>query len=386
MTPARHFPAAALLAAATLVSQSALAQPGVKPEQLVVSPAQIERAGVKTAPALATVGGGDAGSGALVLTGTVVAPSTAQSVSSSNWSGVIQELKAAPLQTVRAGAPLAVLYSQPWMALQADYLGQAAQARLASDRLARDEGLYKDGIIARVRLDESRAAAQAATLGAEQQVHALRAGGMSAAQIRALVDSRQVTPLLTVRAQAAGTILDMPLAAGQQVEPGMAVARIVRPGPLWVELQASRQQLPSIAIGDTLLVGEGCSVRVTAISPLLNDANQTATVRAEQRERNDCLRVNAFVEARLLHAARQDGAVAVPAGALARRGAATYVFVRNAKGFLAVPVQPGAAAGEHVWVRGAVAAGAPVAARGVAALKGVWSGLGEPAQEEKGQP
>ena len=373
--------------AAILLAPSVSAQAPGQPEQIVVSPAQISRGGVVTMPALKkmTVLDG-AGGNAMLLAGTVVAPGTAQLVSSSNWSGVIQELKAAPLQSVRAGAPLAVLFSQQWMALQAEYIQFAAQARLANDKLARDEGLFRDGIIAQMRLDESRAAAQLAVLAEEQRRHALRAGGMSAAQVRQLRAARQVVPTLVVRAQAAGTILDMPLSAGQQVEPGMAIARIVRPGPLWVELQASRQQLPALAIGATLQVAEGCTVHVTAVSPHLNDVNQTATVRAEQRERNDCLQVNAFVQARLLPSGTQPGAVAVPTGALVRRGATDYVFVRNQKGFLAVPVQPGASAGTHVWVRGAIGAGAQVAARGVATLKGVWSGLGEPARDEKGQP
>lgn len=376
-----------LLAAAITLPSVTFAQAVGKPEQIIVSPAQISRGGVTTAPALDKMSAnGGAGGNAMVLTGTVVVPSTAQAVSSSNWSGVIQELKVAPLQTVRAGTPLATLFSQPWMALQAEYIQLAAQSRLATEKLARDEGLFKDGIISRVRQEESRAAAQLAVLAAEQRMHALRAGGMSAAQIRALREQREVTPLLTIRAQAAGTILDMPMSAGQQVEPGMAIARIVRAGPLWVELQASRQQLPAVSIGDTLQVANGCTVKVTAVSPLLNDVNQTATVRAEQSERNDCLKVNAFVEARLVPTQSQAGAVAVPASALARRGATDYVFVRNQKGFLAVPVQAGVSAGDHVWIRGAVAAGAPVAARGVATLKGVWSGLGEPAQATEGQP
>lgn len=374
-------------------SAPALAQGAVKaaqPEQVTVTQAQIARGGVQTVAAVRTVQAERAGAGAIVLSGTVVAPSTALAVSSSNWSGVIQELKAAPLQKVAAGAPLAVLFSQPWMTLQADYVQQAASARLAADRLARDEGLFKDGIIARVRLDESRAAAQVAALAAEQSMHALRAGGMGAAQIRTLRDKRAVSPLLTLRAQGAGTILEMPLSAGQQVEPGAAVAKIVRDGPLWVEFQASRQQLPALNIGDTLQVADGCTVRIGAVSPLLNDVNQTATVRAEQRERNDCLKVNAFVEARLLPAPTQSGAVAVPSGALVRRGASDYVFVRNARGFLAVPVRPGASAGDLVWIRGDVKEGAQVAARGVATLKGAWSGLGEAApavnDAAKGQP
>ncbi len=374
-----------MLAAALVLSPAAFAQGDTRPEQIVVSHAQISRGGVATTPALKTVKAG-AGGNAMVLTGTVVAPSTAQAVSSSNWGGIIQELKAAPLQTVAAGAPLAVLFSQEWMAEQAEYILLSAQSRLASEKLARDKSLFEDGIISRVRLDESRAAAQIAVLAEDQSMHTLRAGGMRPAQIRQLREQRQVSPLLTVRAQAAGTILDMQVANGQKVEPGMAIARIVRAGPLWVEFQASRQQLPAVSIGDTLQVADGCTVRVTAVSPRLNDVNQSATIRAEQRERNDCLKVNAFVEARLLPAASLAGAVAVPAAALVRRSGADYVFVRNARGFLAVPVQQAASAGEHVWIRGAVAEGAQVAARGVATLKGVWSGLGEPAQDEKGQP
>lgn len=377
---------------AALALAAALPAAAAQPEQIAIGAAQIARAGIATVPARATLdtGGGAGGANALVLSGTVVAPATALVVGGSAWAGIVQELKAAPLQPVRAGTPLAVLFSPPWLALQGEYVQLAAQARLATEKLARDEGLFKDGIVARVRLDESRAAAQLATLAVEQRVHALRAGGMSTAQIRALPQQRQLSPLLTVRAQSAGTVLDVPVSVGQQLEAGMPVAKIVRDGPLWVELQASRQQLGLLAVGATLQVAQGCSVRVTAISPQLNGANQTATVRAEQRERNACLKVNAFVEARLQPSTAQAGAVAVPAAAIVRRGSANYVFVRNRAGFLAVPVEPGAAAGDHVWVRGALAADAPVAARGVASLKGVWSGLGEPAaaatDSAKGQP
>ena len=134
-------------------------------------------------------------------------------------------------------------------------------------------------------------------------------------------------------------------------------------------------------------MGDGCEVKVIAISPSVNGANQTALVRAEQLARNNCLRVNAFVEARLARPRTQPGALAVPAVALVRRGATSYVFVRNATGFQAVPVQVGAVAGDQVWVRSSLVAGAPVALRGLAAIKGAWTGIGEPMPPEaKGQP
>ncbi|MYN24860.1 HlyD family efflux transporter periplasmic adaptor subunit [Duganella sp. CY42W] len=366
---------------------AAAAAPAAAVEQVLITPEQITRAGIVTTPALATLPEhGATGGDAIVLSGTVVPPTTATVVSGAVWGGMVQEVHVATLQAVKAGAPLVTLFSQPWMELQREYVELSAQARLAADKLARDESLYADGIIARVRLEESRSAAHLARLAADQRGQALRAGGMPQAAIVRLPDERQLSPLLTVRAQAAGTVVELPLSVGQQAEPGSSVARIVRDGPLWVELQASRQQLASVSVGDKLLVAEGCQLKVSAISPLVNGVNQTALVRAEQVERNGCLKLNAFVEARLARPRAQAGAMAVPAASLVRRGAASYVFVRNAKGFQAVPVQPGAAAGDQVWVRGALRAGAPVAMRGLVAIKGAWSGLGEPAVEAKGQP
>lgn len=375
-----------MLNALLIVSAAAVAQPPA-PQQVLISQEQINRAGIATMPALAALpDDGTAGGDAIVLAGTVVAPATAVVVSGTPWGGMVQEVHVTTLQKVKAGAPLLTLFSQPWLDLQREYVELAARARLATEQLARSEGLYADGIIARVRLDENRAAAQLAQLAAEQRAQALRAGGMGQAALARLAGTRQLSPLHTVRAQAAGTVLELPLALGQQAEAGSSVARIVRDAPLWVELQASRQQQAAIAVGDKLTVAPGCQLKVNAISPLLNGANQTALVRAEQTERTSCLQLNAYVEARLARPRNQAGALAVPAAALVRRGAASYVFVRNAKGFLAVPVQPGAAAGDQVWVRGALTAGAQVATRGVVAIKGAWSGLGEAAADAKGQP
>lgn len=358
-------------------------------EQIIITDEQIKRAGIAMAPALASLPDAPAGAAgaAVVLSGTVVAPTTAVTLSGTAWAGTVQAVHVAPLQVVKPGTALVTLFSQPWMELQREFVAASAQARLAADKLKRDEDLFAEGIISRVRLDETRSAAQLTRLAADLRAQALRAGGLSPGAIKRLLDHADLSPLLIVRAQSAGTVVDVPLAVGQQVDAGMSVAKIVRGGPLWVELQASRQQLASVTLGDRLQVAENCHLKVTAISPLVNGANQTATVRAEQVEQNACLKVNAFVEARLSPPRAQTGYLAVPSGAVVRRGAANYVFIRNAKGFAAVAVQPGAVAGEQIWIKGAISEGMPVAVRGLSAIKGAWAGLGEPvAASAKGQP
>lgn len=346
------------------------------PEQLRISDTEIASAGIAAVPALATLAAAAPNSNDQYLAGTVVAPATAVTLVSSQLGGVVQEIHVATLQQVRPGTPLLVMFSQPWMALQRDYLQLASHARLAGDKLVRDESLFSDGIIARSRLEESRAAAQLASLAAAERYQALRRAGLSAAAIKSLSLSRNLSPSLTVRAQYAGTVFELPVSAGQQVDAGMTLAKVGRDGPLWVELQASRQQLPMLKIGDVLQVA-GCSkLKVIAISPLLNGANQSAQVRAQQLDHDACLKINAFVEARLLRSNQQSGSVAVPEAALVQRGSDQFVFLRNRLGFAVVPVQARAAGGGMVWISGPVAVGDAVATKGIVALKGVWAGLG----------
>ena len=346
------------------------------PEQLRISAIQIARAGITVAPALATLGAGAADGNDQYLSGSVVAPAASVTLVSSQLGGVVQDIHVTTLQEVRAGTPLLTMFSQPWLELQRDYLQLASVARLAGDKLVRDDSLFSDGIIARARVEESRAAAQLASMAAAERYQALRRAGLGAAAIEALLHSRSLSPSLTVRAQYPGIVLELPVHPGQQVDAGMALARVGRDGPLWVELQASRQQLPMLKVGDVLQVS-GCSkLRVIAISPLLNGANQSTQLRAQQLERDPCLKINAFVEARLLRANQQSGSVALPETAVVQRGSEQFVFLRNPLGFAVVPVQARAAGGGMVWVRGGIAVGDVVATRGIVALKGVWAGLG----------
>jgi len=353
------------------------------PQQLLLSPQQISRAGIATTPAVATLASdGTPAGNDQYLSGTVVAPPSSGAVSSAVLDGVVQQVHVTPLQQVHAGMPLLTLYSQGWLEWQRAYLEKASAARLAHARLARDEGLYDDGIIARVRLDESRDAAQLATLAASEREQALRSAGLDGMALRRLREQRTLSPLLTVRASRAGSVLALPVEAGQHVEAGALLARMAASGPLWVQLQATRAQLPLLHVGDLLQV-DGCArLRVTAISPVVDGATQSAQLRAQQVGQAPCLKVNAFVEARLLRPAQKAGTVggvAVPAVALVRgtgEARQDYVFVANARGFVATPVQATPAGGGMAWVRGALAAGDAVAVRGLAALKGSWSGLG----------
>jgi cobalt-zinc-cadmium efflux system membrane fusion protein len=382
MPPSRSpfLPAPLLLALSALAFAPMTMAQALAP-QLRLSEADIDRAGIAVTAALATLAGTE-GNGAR-FAGTVIAAPASQRIASSELAGVVQALHVSSLQQVQAGTPMVTLFSQPYLALQGQYVHSATQARLAADKLARDESLFGDGIIARARLDESRAAARLSALAAAEHSQALRRAGLSPRQVGALAQAGSLSPLLVVRAPAAGTVLELPVQPGQQVDAGAIIARLGQAAPLWVELQAARAQ-PHLKVGDRLQVANCSMLRVIAISPVVNSASQALQVRAQQLDRDPCLKINAYVEASLLAPERRAGSVAVPEAALVRQGSAQFIFVRAPGGFRVVPVQASAAGGGMVWVHGAVAAGDAVASKGLVALKGAWSGLGKPAAAAPG--
>ncbi len=368
----RHFPA--LIATALLAMTAHAAAPG----QITLTPEQILRAGITTAPVISAASSAG-GTGGPTLAGTVVAPTNAITVISAVVSGVVRQIHVQSLQQVQPGTPVATLFSQPLMEMQRDYLHLAIAARLAQDKLARDENLLKEGIIALSRVQDSRGAAQQAGIAAKERYQALRAAGIGDAAIRALVSSSTLSPTVTVVAGVQGTLQEVTMTPGQRIDAGMPLATVSKDGARWIEFQASRQQAALIRTGDLLQLSHCGSAKVIAISAQVNSANQSTLVRAVPTATGDCLKLNEFIEATLQGMAGATG-LRVPAAAVVRNGEASFVFVRNATGFEAVKVgvAAGAADGANdaIAVTGKLAAGNPVAVKGLVALKGAWIGLG----------
>jgi multidrug resistance efflux pump len=403
--------APAVFAATMLGAISSAQALAETPVQIIISQAQIARAGIQTqiaiaAPANSTVPAGAASSatgsatGSTInsaigqqLSGTVVAPTSAINVVSSMVSGVIQKIHVDTLQTVQPGSQVVTLFSQQLMEMQREYLQLASQARLSKEKHERDEALFKEGIIALGRVQESRAAAMQTEVAASERYQALRAAGISSTQLRSILTSHALSPYLTLNAGVRGTILELTLTNGQRIEAGMPIAKISQASALWIEFQASRQQAEHIRLGDPLYI-KGCndssaSATVIAISPQMNGSNQSTLIRARQSEQSKasgCLRLNQFVEASHRSGTPTAGSVGVAASAIVRNGAKTFVFVKNGQGFEAVRVQVQPGSADKVWVSGSLKAGTQVAVKGIIAIKGAWIGLGAEGADTAVQP
>ncbi|HJV53007.1 MAG TPA: efflux RND transporter periplasmic adaptor subunit [Noviherbaspirillum sp.] len=328
----------------------------------------------KSGIATARVAAPDTGGG-LTLAGSAVFPAKALHVVSAPAAGMVEAVRVDPMDKVAAGAPVVQLRSPQLMEWQRDYVQTSVQARLAGEKFRRDEALFKEGIIAESRLQESRGAQITASAALQERRQALRIAGMSEQAIKALGSS--VSPTLAVAAPQAGIVVELMASPGQRVEAGTPLAKIAQQDKLWLELYATPEQIARISVGDAVQVA-GCAQagKVAAIGAQLASATQTMLVRAELPSAASCLRPNQHVEATVQTRHAGGDGLRVPAAALVRNGGKDYVFVQEGGGFKPVAVTVDQRSGDGAIVRGALRADAAVAVQGVSTLKGMWQGFG----------
>ncbi|MCL4801790.1 MAG: efflux RND transporter periplasmic adaptor subunit [Burkholderiales bacterium] len=339
--------------------------------EIPFSPDQIQRLGitlVKVAPASTLMTDR--------VPARVVIPPEQEHVVSSPEAGLVKSLRVAIGDQVHAGQPLAVVESPELVGLQRDFLQASAELRLAHADLARDEQLFKEGIIPERRLLTTRSRFEQAQASLEERRQALRLVGLDASGIKALEGSRALSSALVVRAPVSGAVLRQMAVVGQRVDKSAPLYRIGKLEPLWLEIRVPLDRLGSLAPGAE--VGLPCpaaTAAVTLVGRSVDPETQTVLLRAEVHGGTECIRPGQYLQVRvaLLGAEKQ---WRVPSGALARSGDATMVFVRSAEGFrpLEIEVQ-GEDAGFSV-VRADLRGDELVAASGIAAIKAVWLGQG----------
>jgi len=317
----------------------------------------------------------------LRLSGQVISPRNAQTIVSPLLSGHVQEVRVSAMQAVRQGQVLATMISPEAMSLQREYLQLAIQAKLAREKKERDESLFQDGIIARSRVEESRALLIQAEAGARERQQTLKAAGFPDAALKQLVQQQQIQPALAIIANSSGTLTELHLKPGQKIDAGMPVATISKNGAFWVEFQVAAGLAAQIKSGDQIRVA-ACqdALRVTAVATHVQTETQNRIVRAEQSKPESCLQLNQFVEGRLESAQIPAASFALPRSAIIQLQGKSWIFIRQPQGYLPVAVNIVQQQGEQSWIRAVqekqLAAGVQVVVKGISGLKGLMLGMG----------
>lgn len=307
----------------------------------------------------------------------VVLPPQKEFVVSSPQVGVISNV-AVPLGVkVKKGEVLARIQSPDLLTLQRELLDAASDFSLARARLKRDETLLEEGIISRLRWQETKGdfdKAQAALQAAEQT---LAASGLGRSEIQRLENDRQLSSLVEVRAPIDGVVLERLAVVGQRVDRLTPLFRIGKLDELWLEVDMPQERLHEVKIGDRISVENfRATARIIEVGQHVDPRSQTALVRAVVEQGGDELRPGMQINVQLMHKST-DLIFRVPVAAVFSYEGKNYVFVKTAGGFEAREVAVAGQEPYNVVVHEGLRPGEEVAVQGVAALKAAWLGMGE---------
>ncbi len=235
--------------------------------------------------------------------------------------GTVVEIRKGAGQAVRKGEVLVVLDDREVRGNIGQAEGALAQARaaasLAEANLHRFERLKERGAASQLELDQARYQHETAQGAVRQAEGAVATAGSyrASAQIPSPFD---------------GQVVDRLIEVGDMAAPGRPLLRVEDASSLRLHVSLAETQAAVAQPGDSVevtvpsLPGRAWTGTVAEVVPAVDPATRTQLVKIDLPQ-DAALRSGLFARARFAVGTRQ--ALAVPAGALVRRGGLTGVFV-----------------------------------------------------------
>jgi RND family efflux transporter MFP subunit len=244
-------------------------------------------------------------------------------------------------ELVRAGEPVAAIFSQELLSSQTEYL--AARRNTAAS-----------GIMSAV---------------VESGRTRLQVLGMTPAEIDAIEQSGQPRRLVTVFAPRSGIVINRGVTAGTAVDPSTTLLSIADLSRVWVLAEVPEANIPGIRMGTTAQLDFPASgrppfdARIDFMYPTLTERTRTLRIRFTAANRGGALRPGLYGNATF--EARGTPVLTVPRDALVDTGEQQHVFVASGARYEPRRVTLGVQLADRVEVRSGLRAGEQVVASGV---------------------
>ncbi len=347
-------------------------QPGYTEELLSISPKQIQALDIATAPLPSKHSGEVSG-----LPAQVVIPESQLFVIGTPLPSMIERTLVGVGDNVRKGQVIAHLQSPALAEAQRSLLQASVQFHLARENLARDESLWKDGIIAESRYRTTKGMALETQAALTERKQMLLGSGMSASAITQLLTGKNLSGLLTIHSPIEGVVLEKTASAGQRLDATVPIFKIGKIDPLALEIQAPLSATRNLKIGAAITIpAYAASGKITAIGRSLTGTNQTVLLRGVILRGSENLRPGQFVEAAINTAANSGAQWEIPNSAISRIEGRTLIFVQTPRGFRTQAIQIFNEGAQNSVINGSLKGDEKIAVRGVSALKASMMGIG----------
>ena len=189
----------------------------------------------------------------------------------------------------------------------------------------------------------------------------------------ASVESSESLSTYSVKSLLEGVVIERHVAVGESVTTERELFVVADLSEVWVDFQAFQKHLPVLAQGQRVHISAGhglpeAEALVSYISPVVDEATRTATVRAVLPNDEGKWRPGLFVTGRV-ETASVDVPLAVPATALQTVGEVPVVFVKDEDGFEPRPVHLGRKGPHSVEIADGLSPGDVYVAAGAFTLK-----------------
>jgi Cu(I)/Ag(I) efflux system membrane fusion protein len=244
-------------------------------------------------------------------------------------------------EVVRAGQPLAQIFSQELLSSQTEYLS----ARRNTSASGISSAVIASG---RTRLGVL---------------------GMSAAEIDAIEQTGEPKRLVTVVAPLSGVVVNRGVTVGTSVDPSTTLLTIADLSRVWVLAEVPEASIPGVRVGTAAQLDFPASgrppfaARVDFVSPTLTERTRTLRVRLSAPNRGGALRPGLYGTA-VFESAGQN-VITVPREAVVDTGLQQHVFVAVGDTFEPRSVTVGAQLADRVEIREGLREGEQIVAAGV---------------------
>jgi cobalt-zinc-cadmium efflux system membrane fusion protein len=246
--------------------------------------------------------------------------------------GILREIKADLGAVVEAGDVLAVVDSPEVSAAKSRHLSSQAALRLARAAYERIRMLaQRDAVPAKQELEALTELNQAesASLDAAQSLRNL---GLDDAALDRVVESKDLSSLLTVRSPIKGTVIQRHAVTGEAVQPMTGVFAVADTSRMWLWIDVYEADADRLSVGQRVMFhipasgGPEFEGKITWVGAEVDSTTRTARARAEIDNAGGRLRANQFGQATIEVSAPHDVLV-VPKAAVQTYGAAAVVFL-----------------------------------------------------------
>jgi membrane fusion protein, copper/silver efflux system len=192
--------------------------------------------------------------------------------------------------------------------------------------------------------------------------HKLQLWGMTAAQIRALEQTRKASYTTAFYSPASGYITQLNVTEGDYVMEGGSMIRLANTSSVWVETQAYSSQLSQINRNAAVIVqipqlaNKKITGSIEFVSPEINPQTRINLLRVNISNPNNQLKPG--MVAYIFLSNTQTNAIALPLDAIMRNGNMAYVWIKTGNNrFKMQSVTLGAANGNQVGITNGLKAG-----------------------------